>query len=65
MLLAFMSASPEELGYDSTVQVKEDNDGRKCFVYQVGDRYFKTERSLYSYDALYITGRGTILSCTY
>lgn len=60
-MLAFMLASPSELGYDSTVEECHDlgKPGQQCFVYQVNDRFFKTERALCKYDTLCITGRCT------
>ncbi|KAI0712130.1 hypothetical protein C8Q76DRAFT_797012 [Earliella scabrosa] len=61
IILMFMYASSEELGIDPTVM--ECNDPERgnqiCYVYQVGEKYYKTVRSIFEHSGLCYTGRAT------
>ncbi|KAG9007892.1 hypothetical protein FRB90_009172, partial [Tulasnella sp. 427] len=59
IMLIFLLANKEKLGYDPTVKRRTDSDGKPCFIYQVDNRYFKTVRSIFESRRLCVTGRGT------
>ncbi|KIO23497.1 hypothetical protein M407DRAFT_62150, partial [Tulasnella calospora MUT 4182] len=71
VMLSFLFATEEELGYDPTIQRRLDSNpvSRKqtlCYVYQVEDnvgdkheRYFKTQEALFEHRSLCATGRAT------
>ncbi|KAG9011451.1 hypothetical protein FRB90_007240 [Tulasnella sp. 427] len=59
IMLIFLLANKEKLGYDPTVRRRSDSDGKPYFIYQVGNRYFKTVRSILESRRLCVTGRGT------
>ncbi|KAA1475769.1 hypothetical protein DENSPDRAFT_842618 [Dentipellis sp. KUC8613] len=61
-LASFIFASMEELGYDSSVQRRWDCSGaepRLCLVFRVGQRFFKTLRSVSERPTVCIMGRST------
>ncbi|KIO32593.1 hypothetical protein M407DRAFT_18367 [Tulasnella calospora MUT 4182] len=69
VMLSFLFATEEELGYDPTIQRRLDEVPGKqtlCHVYKVKDdvgdkreRYFKTQGSIFEHRSLCVTGRAT------
>ncbi|KAG8914999.1 hypothetical protein FRC01_003836 [Tulasnella sp. 417] len=71
IMLSFLFATEEELGYDPTIQRRLDSDlasGKQtlCYVYKVEDnvgdkceRYFKTQGAIFEHHSLRATGRAT------
>ncbi|KAG8948429.1 hypothetical protein FRC04_009799 [Tulasnella sp. 424] len=63
IMLSLLFANEEELGYDQTVRRHLEREQKKiqnvCFVYQVGNRYFKTRKAIFDDRSLCITGRAT------
>ncbi|TRM63110.1 hypothetical protein BD626DRAFT_33149 [Schizophyllum amplum] len=58
IFIAFMFATPAELGFDETVELIS-TDGQWYYGYKVGDRYYRTERSIFEHNGTRISGRGT------
>ncbi|TFK45768.1 hypothetical protein OE88DRAFT_1740032 [Heliocybe sulcata] len=60
ILVSLLFASEQELGLDPTVQHRFDaKRKRDCFVYKVGQRYFKTLECLSVHRPLAVAGRAT------
>ncbi|KAG9007890.1 hypothetical protein FRB90_009170 [Tulasnella sp. 427] len=59
IMLIFLFADQQKLGYDQSVRRCIDVQGDLCFVYQVNGKYYKTVRSIFEPRSLCITGRGT------
>jgi hypothetical protein len=59
MLLSFIFASLEELGYSPIIQRRCDTNNRLCLVFKVRDRYFKTLSSVSEHRNIIIAGRAT------
>ncbi|TRM63106.1 hypothetical protein BD626DRAFT_569160 [Schizophyllum amplum] len=58
VFIAFMFASREELGYDETVQLIS-TDREWHYGYKVGDRFYRSTRSVFQHHDTRIIGRGT------
>ncbi|KXN88359.1 hypothetical protein AN958_07504 [Leucoagaricus sp. SymC.cos] len=56
--LSFLYATCEELGFDPTVK-RGIFDKQICYIYQLGNRYFRTVKPLFVSKTLCITGRKT------
>jgi hypothetical protein len=59
MLLSFVFATLEELGYSPIIQRRCDTNNRLCLVFKVRDRYFKTLSCVSEHLGIIITGRAT------
>ncbi|KAG8891920.1 hypothetical protein FRB99_003240, partial [Tulasnella sp. 403] len=59
ILLAFIFATPTELGYDDSIRRIRDQDGEIRYVYRINGRFFKTLRCVTKSVDLRISGRIT------
>ncbi|KAG8906678.1 hypothetical protein FRB99_006379 [Tulasnella sp. 403] len=59
IMLAFIFATPQELGYDNSIKRIRDANGKVQYVYRIGSRFFKTLCSVVEPADLRITGRTT------
>ncbi|TRM63105.1 hypothetical protein BD626DRAFT_495507 [Schizophyllum amplum] len=58
VFIAFMFATPAELGFDETVELISVG-GEWHYGYKVGDRFYRSTRSIFEHNGTRITGRGT------
>jgi hypothetical protein len=60
ILISFLFANDDEIGYDLTVERHIDpNNHAVYYIYEVGGRYFRTKCSLYEYRPVCISTRAT------
>ncbi|KAG9000437.1 hypothetical protein FRB90_011824, partial [Tulasnella sp. 427] len=67
ILLSFLFATEDELGYDPTIKrhLNPDKNNQICFIYKVPgsngtpDRFFKTQGAIFEHRGLSVTGRAT------
>ncbi|KAG8976508.1 hypothetical protein FRB90_009164, partial [Tulasnella sp. 427] len=62
LMLGFLLASHQQLGYDPTIlrRVDVQHQGKRhCFVLRLGERLFKTVWSIFDHRSLCVTGRAT------
>ncbi|KAG8989033.1 hypothetical protein FRB90_002440 [Tulasnella sp. 427] len=67
ILLSFLFATEDELGYDPTIKrhLNPNKNNETCFIYKVlggqgmPDRFFKTQGAIFEHRGLSVTGRAT------